>query len=154
MQPPPTPPFQILGISHIGLAPKDAEQARWLFGKALGLDFLGHEHIRDQKTLTEMFSSAHEATPSIEAQARLELLIPDGDPESPIARFLATRGSGIHHLAISVRGIESAIAHLESLGVKMIDRTPRRGAHNTKIAFIHPHSAGGLLVELTEEPNP
>ena len=69
----------------------------------------------------------------------------------PIAKFLEKKGSGIHHVALTVTGLVPLLAHLKSLGVKLIDESPRPGAHHTLIAFVHPESTGGLLVELVEQ---
>jgi methylmalonyl-CoA/ethylmalonyl-CoA epimerase len=82
--------------------------------------------------------------------ARLEILVPTAE-DSPIAKFLVQKGSGIHHIAFTVADIESSLAFLKAKGVQLIDEVPRDGAHKTKIAFIHPKSTGGLLVELVQE---
>ena len=84
-------------------------------------------------------------------ETSVELISPRGN--GGLARFLDKRGPGLHHVAIEVEGIESAIALLESLGVPMIDRAPRRGARGHKVAFVHPKATGGVLVELVE-PEP
>jgi methylmalonyl-CoA/ethylmalonyl-CoA epimerase len=141
------PGFKVFGINHIGLAPKDAEKARWFFNGVLGLSHQGDEIVAAQKTNTAIFKSSNEKGPRSE---RLELVMPvEGD--GPIQQFLDKRGSGIHHLALTVSNVTAAISHLTSCGVDMIDKSPREGAHNTKIAFVHPRSTGGLLVELVEE---
>lgn len=140
--------FQITGINHIGLAPKSAEKSSEFFKILLGLPFLGEETVTEQKTHTVMFQSNQ--SQEISSPSRLELLIPT-DSESPIQKFLDKKGSGIHHLALGVTNIAAAIDHLEAHGVQMIDRVPRTGAHQTKIAFVHPSSVGGLLIELVEE---
>lgn len=142
--------FKILGINHVGLAPKDAAKARWFFETALGLPSLGDELVQDQQTLTTMIDSLS-AAGLRPATPRLEILAPEDGTLGPIAKFLEKKGSGIHHVALNVTGIDAAIARLTGLGVRMIDAVPRRGAHNTKIAFAHPESTGGLLVELVEE---
>jgi len=138
-----------IGISHIGLAPKDPEKARWFLKEALGLSHLGDELVLDQKVLTAMYLS--DTTSMNHPATRLEILIPQPAQEGPIADFLQKRGSGIHHLAVRVENVAHAIDHLKSLGVDLIDQTPRKGAHNTLIAFVHPRSTGGLLVELVQE---
>jgi methylmalonyl-CoA/ethylmalonyl-CoA epimerase len=71
--------------------------------------------------------------------------------EGAIGKFLEKKGSGVHHVALAVDDVARAVEHLISLGVKMIDETPRRGAHDTRIAFVHPEATGGLLVELVQE---
>lgn len=152
--------FRILGINHLGLAPKDAAKARSFFTNALGLGFLGEELVKDQMTNTVMVDSAHlgsdaESTHIPTGRPMLEILEnetgPDGPMPGPIAAFLAKKGSGIHHVALQVDNVDNAIAWLKQNGVRLIDETPRKGSHNTKIAFIHPESTGGLLVELVQQ---
>jgi methylmalonyl-CoA/ethylmalonyl-CoA epimerase len=156
--------FRILGINHLGLAPKDAAKARSFFTNALGLGFLGKELVKDQMTNTVMIDSAHAESGSASGSASahiptgrpmLEILEnetgPDGPKPGPIAAFLAKKGSGIHHVALQVDHVDNAIAWLKQNGVRLIDETPRKGSHNTKIAFIHPESTGGLLVELVQQ---
>ena len=138
--------FKVLGINHVGLAPKDPAKARSFLSDMLGLSFHGDELVKDQKTLTAIFSSSS----TIETGPRLEILIPNNG-EGPIATFLEKKGSGIHHIAMMVDSVENAVACLKKKGVRLIDETPRQGAHETRIAFIHPESTGGLLVELVEE---
>lgn len=152
--------FRILGINHLGLAPKDAAKARSFFTNALGLGFLGEELVKDQMTNTVMVDSAHlgsdaESTHIPTGRPMLEILEnetgPNGPMPGPIAAFLAKKGSGIHHVALQVDNVDNAIAWLKQNGVRLIDETPRKGSHNTKIAFIHPESTGGLLVELVQQ---
>lgn len=138
---------KVLGINHVGLAPKDPAKARWFFETALGLGILGEELVREQETHTLMLRTASDDAGAPEA--RLEILVPA--PAGAIATFLEKKGSGIHHVALNVVGIEALIARLVALGVRMIDAAPRTGAHKTRIAFVHPVSTGGLLVELVEE---
>lgn len=137
--------MKILGINHIGIAPKDAAKASWFFQTVMGLEHLGDEAVISQKTNTLMFTSGSETTSS----ARLELLEPMGS--GPIQKFLDTRGSGVHHIALTVDSIDRAIEHMLDHKVEMIDETPRGGAHNTRIAFVHPRATGGFLVELVEQ---
>lgn len=139
--------FKILGINHLGLAPKDPELTRTFLGTLLGLGHVGDELVTSQKTLTAMFNCDHSGA----QKSRLELLIPSPADSGPIADFLAKRGGGIHHVALTVDNVAAAIADLSAKGVEMIDKTPRPGAHHTKIAFIHPRATGGLLIELVEE---
>lgn len=141
--------FKVLGINHLGLAPKDPAKCRWFFCEVLGLGFLGDELVREQQTLTSMFRSSNGPLP---AEARLELLsAAAGSIDSPIEKFLAKKGAGIHHLALSVDNVEATIAAVIKHGVRMIDAIPRSGAHHTKIAFVHPESTGGILVEFVQE---
>ncbi len=138
--------FKVLGINHVGLAPKDPAKARTFLTDILGLGFHGDELVKAQKTITAMFSSSS----ITETGPRLEILIPD-QGEGPIATFLEKKGSGIHHIAMTVDSVEKAVASLKKKGVRLIDESPRPGAHETRIVFIHPESTGGLLVELVEE---
>lgn len=141
---------RVLGVNHIGLAPKDPDKARWFFGQALGLPLLGEELVLDQKTLTIMFGTTipnHRE----DTGERLEILVPSAPGDGPIGKFLEKKGSGIHHVALTVQGLDRILDHLKGQGVRLIDETPRSGAHQTRIAFIHPESTGGLLVELVEQ---
>jgi methylmalonyl-CoA/ethylmalonyl-CoA epimerase len=136
-------PFRILGINHLGIVPKDFALAGKFLSETLGLRDLGQETVTDQKVLTHIFAS------SAGDGERLELLAPT-DSTSPIAAFLEKKGSGIQHVALSVDNLAVALEHLKKIGVKLIDEKPRPGAHHTQIAFIHPHSTGGILVELVQ----
>ncbi len=141
--------LKILGINHIGMAAKDPAKARWFFGEVLGLPFLGDELVVEQKTLTSMFQSSPQSEVSA---ARLELLEPAArETGGPIQSFLEKKGGGIHHVALAVEDIDQALQHLREHQVKLIDETPRQGAHNTRILFVHPHATGGFLVELVQE---
>ncbi len=143
--------FLVLGINHIGLAPKDPARARWFFETALGLKNLGSELVKEQQTDTTMIASYSSTPPSVDTdKERLEILEPSAG-QGPIAKFLEKKGSGIHHVALNVTGLVPLLARLKSLGVKLIDELPRSGAHQTSIAFVHPEAAGGLLVELVEQ---
>ena len=82
-------------------------------------------------------------------ESRIELLEPTG-PDSPIEKFMSKRGEGIHHIAVRVENIEEALERLKASGVRLIDSQPKRGAHNTRIAFVHPSSTHGVLLELVE----
>ena len=138
--------MKILGINHIGVAPKDAGQSASFFGAVLKLQNQGSETVEDQKVKVDFFLVPKDS------DTRIEILEPVS-PESPIQKFLDKKGSGLHHMALEVDDIEQWLKYLKAEGVKLIDETPRTGAHNTKIAFVHPHSTGGLLVELVQEQN-
>lgn len=142
--------FKILGVNHIGLAPKSPSQTRNFFSETLGLAFFGDELVASQKTLTAMFDSQHQSSPAHANLTRLEVLEPD-QGKGPIAAFLAKKGSGIHHIALQVDSVDAALTYLKQKNIRLIDEVPRPGAHHTRIAFIHPEATGGLLVELVEE---
>lgn len=145
--------MKVLGINHIGLAAKDPVKARWFLEEVLGLPFEGEELVAEQKTNTLMFLARQsmEAPLVSTADSRLEILVNQKGQDGPIQRFIDSRGGGLHHLAITVDSIELALSRMQELKVKMIDEVPRQGAHNTRIAFVHPHATGGLLIELVEE---
>jgi methylmalonyl-CoA epimerase len=117
-------------------------QARELYEKALGMRALPVEFVESQKVnVLVLFSGAQ----------RIELVEPAA-PDSPISGFLEKRGPGIHHLAWRVDDCAKAIAALKAAGLKLIDEAPKPGSHGTKVAFVHPKSTGGVLMELVEDP--
>ena len=140
--------MNILGINHLGIAAKDPEKARWFFTEILKLPFVGEELVLEQKTQTLMFQSANH---SHENEARLELLVNQAGEEGPIKKFIDTKGGGLHHLALTVENIELALTELKAQGIELIDQVPRGGAHNTRIAFVHPRATGGILLELVQQ---
>ncbi|MEM0913570.1 MAG: methylmalonyl-CoA epimerase [Planctomycetota bacterium] len=131
-------------VNHIGIAVRSLDEHRAFYERTLGAVFEGIEEVPDQKVRVGFFlvgPPGHEV--------RLELLEPMAD-DSPIAGFLEKRGEGLHHVAYTVSGIQSRIDALKDGGVRMIDETPRGGAHHTRIAFLHPKSSKGVLTELCE----
>lgn len=129
----------IAGLAHIGISVRSIEAAlpSW-------------EKLGFRLTDTEELETMHLKVAYLNAgDAWVELLEPTA-ADTPIARFLERRGEGIHHLALYVADIEAALARAESLGLKLIDRTPRDGSHGMKIAFLHPGGLSGALVELCE----
>jgi methylmalonyl-CoA/ethylmalonyl-CoA epimerase len=140
--------FKVLGVNHLGLAAKDPVKCRWFLEEVLALGHLGDELVVPQKTMTTMFASLQTAV----GQARLEIVSPqEGTSDGPISKYLEKKGGGIHHLALSVNDLDAALRRMKVMGVRMIDESPRSGAHHTLIAFVHPESTGGLLVELVQE---
>lgn len=133
--------MKVLRINHLGIVPKDLEVAKKFFEKDLQLTAEGSDFVEDQKVNVEFFRSEN---------SRVELLSAT-DPSSPVAKYLTERGSGIQHIAFEVDDIHAWITDLQSKGVQMIDHQPRHGAHQTLIAFVHPRSTGGVLVELVQE---
>ncbi len=140
--------FKILGVNHLGIAAKDPELAKSFFSEICGLADMGTDFVEDQKIHTHMFASSQH---DIDRSARLEILDPKDDEEGVIPRFIANRGGGIHHVALTVDSVEAAIESMLDKGVRMVDHEPRSGAHSTKIAFVHPKATGGILVEFVEE---
>ncbi|MGH2405667.1 MAG: methylmalonyl-CoA epimerase [bacterium] len=134
-------PWRLSRIDHIGVAVRSIAEARRLYTD-LGLS-VGEPERLPQDGVTAAFVAI--------GGVRIELLEPSG-PEGPIARYLARRGEGIHHIAFSVQDIAEAIAHARRAGFTLIDAAPRAGAHNTRIAFLHPKDTHGVLIELVETP--
>ena len=127
-------------IDHIGIAVKSLTEAIKVYENAIGLKVAAYDQVDDQGVRVAMLNIG---------ESRIELLEPTG-PDSPIERFMTKRGEGIHHIAVTVENIETALERLKASGVRLIDSEPRRGAHNTRIAFIHPSSTHGVLLELVQ----
>jgi methylmalonyl-CoA/ethylmalonyl-CoA epimerase len=127
-------------IDHIGVAISDLGESLKFFQDALGLELEPPEDVPSQRVRAH-FLQAGEAT--------VELVEPSSD-ESPIAKFITKRGPGLHHLCLRVDDIVAALAELKAKGVRLIDETPRPGAHHSLVAFIHPSSTHGVLVELKQ----
>jgi methylmalonyl-CoA/ethylmalonyl-CoA epimerase len=127
-------------IHHLGIATKGIEEALKFWGDALGLEDVHTEIVEDQKVRVAMLPLG---------ECRIELLEPTGE-DSPISKFLEKRGGGIHHIAVEVEDIEAALAKLKAQGTRLIDESPRIGAENCLVAFVHPASAGGVLLELVQ----
>ncbi len=127
-------------INHIGIAVKSIQDFITLYRDVLGLEYSGEEIVEDQKVKVAFFDIG---------ESRIELLEPTS-PDSPVAKFIEKRGEGMHHLSVSSDNIEKDLESMKSKGIKLIDEVPRRGAHGTKIAFIHPKETK-VLLELTEE---
>lgn len=132
-------------IAHIALAVKDLEESSRFYSEILGLRPAGSETVPGQKVKVAFFTPGEGAA----GAPAVELLSPTS-PDSPIAGFLEKRGPGLHHIAFEVADIEAEIARLSGLGVSFIDAKPREGSHGSRIAFIHPKSTGGVLIELCE----
>jgi methylmalonyl-CoA epimerase len=127
-------------IDHIGIAVKSLAEAVKVYEDAIGLKVTGYDQVDDQGVRVAMLDIG---------ESRIELLEPIA-PDSPIEKFLAKRGEGIHHIALRVDNIEDALEKLKTFGVRLVDTVPKPGAHNTRIAFIHPSSTHGVLLELVE----
>jgi methylmalonyl-CoA/ethylmalonyl-CoA epimerase len=133
--------MKILKIDHIGIAAKSIDQVAPFWSMILGLKMGGKETVEEQKATTAFF---HVGEGEIEV---LESTAPDG----AIAKFIESRGEGIQHIAFRVENIEEALKELKEKGVRLIDEKPRRGAGGGRIAFIHPKSTNGVLLELSEK---
>lgn len=130
----------ITKMNHIGIAVNNLEEHIPLYRDILGLKLLGIEEVEDQKVRTAIFEVG---------QVHIELLEPTAE-DSSIAHFLQKKGEGIHHIALQSDGLESELEMLKKKGIRLIDEAPRDGAHQTKIAFLHPKSTGHVLMELCE----
>ena len=128
-------------INHLGIATRDIAEALKFWGDALGLENANTEIVEDQKVRVAMLPIG---------ESRIELLEPTSD-DSPISKFLEKRGGGIHHIAVEVDDIEASLAQLRSKGMRLIDETPRIGAEGCLVAFVHPSSANGVLLELVQK---
>ena len=128
-------------LDHIGIAVADLGQALAFYRDALGLDVGPPEEVPSQRVRAHFVPVG---------EAALELLEPTA-PDSPIARFIEKRGPGVHHLTLRVDDIEAVLARLKARGARLIDEAPRRGAEGALIAFIHPASTHGVLVELKQQ---
>jgi methylmalonyl-CoA epimerase len=129
-------------IDHIAIAVHDIDEVARFYTGILKLDLSGVEVVTEQKTKVGFLKIG---------ESNIELVQPASE-DSPLVKFLETRGPGIHHICLEVEDIEKEVEELKMRGVRMIDETPRPGAHNTKVAFIHPKSSGGVLIELNQLP--
>jgi methylmalonyl-CoA epimerase len=127
-------------IDHLGIAVKAVADAAKMYETVLGLKVTGTDQVDDQGVKVAMLDIG---------ESRFELLEAIR-PDSPIGKFVAKRGEGLHHIAVQVDDIEASLAQLKAAGVRLIDEAPRRGAHNTRVAFIHPAGTHGVLLELVE----
>ena len=128
-------------IEHIGIAVKNLEESVKYYESILGLECYAVEEIPEQKVKTAFFKIG---------QTKLELL-ESTDPAGPVGKFIEKKGEGIHHLAFAVENIEECIKEIEEKGVRLIDKTPRKGAEGLDIAFLHPASTHGVLTEFCED---
>ncbi len=127
-------------IEHIGIAVANLKEAITFYENVLGLTCYNIEEVADQKVRTAFF---------MVGQTKIELL-ESTDPEGPIGKFIEKKGEGIHHIAFAVEKIEEQLAHIENHGIRLIDSSPRKGAEGLEIAFLHPKSTSGVLIELCE----
>jgi methylmalonyl-CoA/ethylmalonyl-CoA epimerase len=132
---------QMKKIEHIGIAVKDLEAANATYKAILGSEHYKTERVENEGVSTAFFKIG---------ESKIELLAAT-NAESPIAKFIEKRGEGIHHIAFAVDDIEAEIKRLQEEGFRLINTEPKRGADNKLVAFMHPKSAHGVLVELCQE---
>ena len=135
----PSLPLAGLALHHVAVVVADLAAARGQYAR-LGLPLPHAEDVPDQRVLVETFAAG---------PGYVELIQPT-DPDGPIARYLAKRGEGLHHVAYAVPDLRAALRQLAERGVRLIDAEPRRGAHGWRVAFVHPESCAGVLTELVE----
>jgi methylmalonyl-CoA/ethylmalonyl-CoA epimerase len=129
-------------INHIAIAVNNIEEASKFYQTILGLDLSGVEVVAAQKTRVGFFKIG---------ESNIELVQPS-ESDSPLVKFLEIKGQGIHHICFEVDDVEAEVKAYLGKGATLIDQKPRPGAHNTKVAFIHPKSSNGVLIELCELP--
>lgn len=132
------------GVHHIGIAVRSLAEHRPYYEDVLGATYEGTEEVPSQKVRVAFYRLGPAASP-----VRLELLEPTA-AESPVGKFLEKRGEGVHHVAYAVSDIDERLRELGEAGIRRIDERSRPGAHDMRIAFLHPKSTGGVLTELCE----
>lgn len=130
-------------IEHIGIAVTNLEKSISFYENVFNLKCYNIEEVEDQKVRTAFF---------MVGQTKIELL-ESTDPAGPIGKFIEKRGEGIHHIAFAVENIDEQLKLAEKEGVRLIDNTPRKGAEGLDIAFLHPKSTSGVLIEICEDKN-
>jgi methylmalonyl-CoA/ethylmalonyl-CoA epimerase len=132
-----------IGMDHVGVVVRSLDEAVEVYRDVLGFKLEGIHVLTDRKVKVAFLSTG--------GQTNVELLEPLNS-ESTIAKYLETHGEGIHHFAMKVKSIEAALARYKKIGVVLIDETPKAGAEGARIAFVHPKSTRGVLLELCERP--
>lgn len=132
--------MKVKHIDHIGIAVKALDEAGEFYSDILGLEIDGVETVADQKVNVAFI-------PVTDSEVEL---LESTDPEGPIAKYIASRGEGIQHIAFRVEDIDAALQELKEKGVRLIDNEARYGAGGAKIAFIHPKETNGVLVEICQ----
>ena len=127
-------------IEHIGIAVKSLKESIRFYENVLGLKCYKVEEVKDQKVKTAIFKIG---------DSKIELL-ETTEPEGPIGRFVKDRGEGVHHIALAVNNIQEALTEVKSKGVILVDENARKGAEDFDIAFLHPKSTHGILIEFCE----
>ena len=129
-------------INHIAIAVNNIEEAAKFYQNIMGLNLSGIEVVKAQKTRVGFFKIG---------ESNIELVQPS-EPDSPVAKFLESKGQGIHHICFEVDDVEAEVKAFLEKGATLIDQKPRPGAHDTKVVFVHPKSSNGVLIELCELP--
>jgi len=128
-------------IDHIAIAVSDLDAAETTYRDVLDLNWQGREEVGGQKVITSIFDVG---------ESRVELITPTSD-ESPIAGFLKKKGQGLHHICFEVDDIEAEMKALHQKGAVLLNETPADGIEGSRVAFLHPKSGAGVLIELTEK---
>ncbi len=128
-------------IAHIGIAVRNLDEALSLYHDTLGLPLQGRETVESDRVTVAFLPVGDTQVELLEAT----------DPESPVARFIEKRGEGVHHVAFQVDDVEEALRAFRERGFRLIDETPRTGAGGARVAFVHPRSTNGVLIELCEK---
>lgn len=131
--------MKITRVDHIGIAVKSIAESLKVY-EAMGLKFVGVEEVAEQKVRVAFLPIG---------EAEIELLESTA-PDGPVAKYIEKNGEGIQHVALRVDNLEAALAEMKAKGVRLIDEKPRYGAGGARIAFVHPRSTGGVLLELSE----
>lgn len=132
-------------VDHVGIATPDLDRALAFYRDALGMRVAWDEVVEEQGVRAVFLACGH--------GTEIELLIPTRD-DSAVAKFIAKRGAGMHHVAYEVEDIAAALADAKARGLRLVDASPRRGARGHLVAFLHPEAAGGVLVEFIQASHP
>jgi methylmalonyl-CoA epimerase len=127
-------------VDHVGVAVDDLEAALALYRDTLGMPLVHRETVTEQGVEAALLDVG---------ESHIELLSPLG-PDTAVGKFLARKGQGLHHVAYRVESVEEALAALSKAGMRLIDERPRTGIRNSRVAFVHPSSTGGVLTEIVQ----
>lgn len=130
----------LLNVEHLGIAVKDLEQAEALYSRLLGKESYKREEVESERVCTSFFQTGETKVELLQATSM----------DSAIARFIEKRGEGLHHIAFEVEDINIEMSRLRAEGFELLHESPRRGADNKLVCFVHPKSAGGVLIELCQ----
>jgi methylmalonyl-CoA/ethylmalonyl-CoA epimerase len=128
-------------VDHVGIAVRDLDAAIAFYSEAFGVKLEHRETVVEQGVEEAMFRVG---------ESWIQLLRPLG-PDTPVGKYIEKRGEGVHHIGYGVSDLEAVLSHLRGRGLQLIDAEPRRGSRGTMVAFVHPRSVGGVLVELVQE---